>query len=146
MDQIQNNLIEYSKRLKDVRKALDISQKDFAAKLFVSPSFLSEIESGKTKPGYNLLTKLAAIFNVNPSFILLGKGAMFFAEDENSSIADDEFGDHTESIKELLWFFKNSPLVKLSVMAFASKFLLDNEEIIQRDIDRNKDKEEAGRG
>jgi hypothetical protein len=32
--------------------------------------------------------------------------------------------------------------VKLSVMAFAQKFLLDNEEIIQRDIERNKTKEE----
>lgn len=142
MTEIHDYLIDYSKRLREVRRTLDISQKDFAAELKVSPSFLSEIESGKTKPGYNFLTKLAAVFNVNPSWILLGKGPMFIKDDETGSIADDEFGDHTESIKELLWHFKHSPLVKLSVMAFAQKFLLDNEEIIQRDIERNKTQEE----
>ncbi len=142
MNGIHDYLTDYSKRLREVRRTLDISQKDFAAELNISPSFLSEIESGKTKPGYNFLTKMAGVFNVNPSWILLAKGPMFIKDDETGSIADDEFGDHTESIKELLWHFKHSPLVKLSVMAFATKFLLDNEEIIQRDIERNKNKEE----
>ena len=142
MSEIQDYLTDYSKRLREVRRTLDISQKDFAAQLNISSSFLSEIESGKTKPGYNFLTKLASEFNINPAWLLLGKGTMFLKDDETGSIADDAFGDHTESIKELLWYFVHSPLVKLSVMAFATKFLLDNEEIIQRDIERNKPKEE----
>ena len=142
MAEIQDYLIEYGKRLRDVRRVLDISQKDFAAQLLVSPSFLSEIESGKTKPGYNFLVKLATVFDVNPAWILLGQGAMFFKDEKNSSVANNEFGDHTASIMELLWYFKHSPLVKLSVMAFASKFLLDNEDIINRDIERNKLKDE----
>lgn len=141
MNEIQDYLTDYSKRLREVRRTLDISQKDFAAELSISSSFLSEIESGKTKPGYNFLTKLASEFNVNPAWLLLGKGPMFLKDDETDAIADDAFGDHTESIKELLWYFVHSPLVKLSVMAFATKFLLDNEEIIQRDIERNKPKE-----
>jgi transcriptional regulator with XRE-family HTH domain len=142
MTEIEDHLTEYGKRLRDVRRVLDISQKDFAAQLFVSPSFLSEIESGKTKPGYNFLLKLAAVFDVNPAWLLLGKGAMFFKDETASTIANDEFGDHTESIRELLWYFKHSPLVKLSVMAFASKFLLDNEDIIKKDIERNQQKDE----
>lgn len=142
MTEIQDYLSDYGKRLKEVRRILDISQKDFAAKLLVSPSFLSEIESEKTKPGYNLLLKLATVFDVNPSWILMGKQPIFFRDEDTSSITEDEFGDHAESIRELLWYFKNSPLVKLSVMAFASKFLLDNEEIINVDIERNKPKEE----
>jgi transcriptional regulator with XRE-family HTH domain len=142
MAEIQDHLIEYGKRLRDVRRVLDISQKDFAAQLDVSPSFLSEIESGKTRPGYNFLLKLAAVFDVSPAWLLLGKGAMFFKDENTSAIVNDEFGDHTESIKELLWYFKHSPLVKLSVMAFASKFLLDNEDIIKRDIERNQQKAE----
>jgi transcriptional regulator with XRE-family HTH domain len=142
MTEIQDYLSDYGKRLKEVRKILDISQKDFAAKLFVSASFLSEIESEKTKPGYNLLLKLATVFEVNPAWILMGKQPIFFKDKDASTITVDEFGDHTESIMELLWYFKNSPLVKLSVMAFASKFLLDNEEIINVDIERNKPKEE----
>lgn len=142
MAEIQDYLTEYGKRLRDVRRVLDISQKDFAAQLNVSPSFLSEIESGKTKPGYNFLLKLAAVFDVSPAWLLLEKGAMFFKDEKASTIENDEFGDHTESIKELLWYFKHSPLVKLSVMAFASKFLLDNEDIIKKDIERNQQKDE----
>lgn len=142
MAEIQDYLTEYGKRLRDVRRVLDISQKDFAAQLNVSPSFLSEIESGKTKPGYNFLLKLAAVFDVSPAWLLLEKGAMFFKDEKASAIENDEFGDHTESIKELLWYFKHSPLVKLSVMAFASKFLLDNEDIIKKDIERNQQKDE----
>lgn len=140
MNRIQDNLVEYGERVKKIRRELAISQKDFAAKLNIAASFLSEIESGKTKPGYNFLVKLAAEFDVNPSWILLGTGSMFI--NRTPPIGEDEFGIHTESIKELLWYFKRSPLVRLSVTAFASKFLLDNEAIIKRDIKKNEPEKE----
>jgi transcriptional regulator with XRE-family HTH domain len=140
MNRIQDNLVEYGERIKKIRRELAVSQKDFAAKLNIAASFLSEIESGKTKPGYNFLVKLAAEFDVNPTWILLGTGPMFIKE--APSIGEDDYGIHTESIKELLWYFKRSPLVRLSVTAFASKFLLDNEAIIKKDIKKNKPEEE----
>ena len=142
MNSLQDSLAESGERVKDVRRALELSQKDFAAQLNIAPSFLSEIESGKTRAGYNFLIKMAGVFDVNPSWIILGKGEMFFKDEGGASIWNNDFGEHTESIKELLWYFKHSPLVRLSVMAFASKFLLDNEEIIKRDIKKNEQKKE----
>ncbi len=141
MNTIQDNLIESGERVKDVRRSLELSQKEFASQLNIAASFLSEIESGKTRPGYNFLVRMASAFNVNPTWIILGKGEMFFSEEDGSPGWNYDFGDHTESIRELLWYFKYSPLVKLSVMAFASKFLLDNEDIIKRDIKKNEPKE-----
>jgi DNA-binding XRE family transcriptional regulator len=43
-------LLELGKRVKLIRKDLRISQKDFANKINISGSYLSEIESGKSKP------------------------------------------------------------------------------------------------
>lgn len=140
MKKIQDNLVEYGDRLKDLRRSLEISQKDFAAKLNLAPSFVSEIESGKTKPGYNFLVKLADVFDINPTWVLLGMGSKFI--NDESGISEDDFGDDADKIKNLLWHFKRSPLVKLSVMAFASKFLLTNEEIVKKDIEQNTPKEE----
>lgn len=140
MNRIQDNLVDYGERIKKIRRELAVSQKDFAAKLNIAASFLSEIESGKTKPGYNFLVKLAAEFDVNPTWILLGTGPMFIKE--VPAISEGDFGIHTESIKELLWYFRHSPLVRLSVMAFASKFLLDNEAIIKKDIKMNEPEKE----
>lgn len=140
MVEVQDNSVECGERLKEVRAHMKISQKNFAADLGVAASYLSEIESGKTRPGYNFLIKLADVFNVSPNWILLGMGNMFLSGDDQWLPGDQDFGEQTEGILKLLNYFAKSPLVKLSVMAFASKFLLTNEAIIQKDIEKNQSK------
>ena len=137
-----DNVVESGERLKKIRAHIKISQKDFAAQLGIAASYLSEIESGKTKPGYNFLIKLAEVFNVSPNWILLGTGGMFLT-DSDEFLGNRDFGEQTESIRRLLDYFARSPLVKLSVMAFASKFLLTNESIIQKDIEKNQSKKKS---
>jgi len=138
----ENNVIEVSKRLKAVRRELDISQKDFAARIDVSGSYLSEIESGKTKPGYNFLIAIAKEFRVSPSWLLLEEGEMFLGNDPGSSISmgENEFGDQTGRVKELLLYLKRSPLVQSTILSYAGKFFLENEESIRKDIEKNEAK------
>lgn len=140
------NAVQAGKRLKAVRRELNISQKDFAARLDVSGSYLSEIESGKTKPGYNFLTSIAKEFRVNPSWLLLEEGEMFLGKENASSISfgENEFGDQTQRVKELLEYFKQSPLVQSTILSYAGKFLYDNEESIRKDIDKNEAKKAEG--
>lgn len=140
MAEVQNNLVECGERLKKVRAHLKISQKDFAAYLGVAASYLSEIESGKTRPGYNFLIKLVEVFKVSSNWILLGTGEMFLTDENDWLIGRQDFGEQTESIRKLLGYFAKSPLVRLSVMAFASKFLLTNEVSIRKDIEKNQAK------
>ncbi len=136
----ENNTIEVGKRLKAVRRALEISQKDFAARMDTSGSYLSEIESGKTKPGYNFLITIAGVFRVNPTWVLLEEGEMFLGKDDREAISEDQFGDQTERVKELLWYLQYSPLVQDTILGYASKFLYENEQSIRRDIEKQKAK------
>lgn len=135
MLKLRECLIGFGQRVKDVRDSLDISQKDFAEKLGTANSFISDIETEKTKPGYGILMKMAHTFNVSPNFILLGKGKMFLGEQDDLGELLD-LGDDTQAVIDLLKYFKKSPLVKLTVMAYSSRFLLRNEDIIKLDIER----------
>jgi transcriptional regulator with XRE-family HTH domain len=60
--------------LRVLRVFHDLAQKDFATKLGIAPSYLSEIESGKKEPTLQLLRKYAEEFRIPLSSIL------FFSE------------------------------------------------------------------
>ena len=143
MTEVQYNFVECGERLKKVRAQLKISQKDFAAHLGIAASYLSEIESGKTRPGYNFLIKLAEVFKVSSNWILLGTGGMFLTGENDWFMGRKDFGEQAESIRKLLDYFAKSPLVRLSVMAFASKFLLTNEVSIRKDIEKHQGKKKT---
>lgn len=63
-----------NKALKLIRVFHEMKQKELADLLEISRSHLSEIESGKKKPSYDLLERYAKIFNVPISNLL------FFSE------------------------------------------------------------------
>lgn len=135
----ENNAVEVGRRLKDIRRTLDISQKDFAARIDVTGSLLSEIEAGKVKAGYNFLIAIAREYRVNPTWLLLEEGEMFLNKDRHSDVIinGNEFGDQTVPVKEMLWYLKHSPLVQSTVLSFVSKFLYENEQSIQKDIEKS---------
>jgi len=60
-----------NKALKLVREAHNMKAKDLAARLDISNSFLSEIETGKKNPTIDLLKAYGEVFNLRPSFFLL---------------------------------------------------------------------------
>jgi transcriptional regulator with XRE-family HTH domain len=128
-------------RIPCLREALKLSQKDFAAKVSAAPSNLSEIESGKVKPGLKFLLKVIDTFEVNANWLLRGKGEMFLEDEEKDTFRDFRFGEQTEDIRDLLLLFKKSPLLKITVMAFAGKFMLEYEGLIQKDIEKQRAKE-----
>jgi SOS-response transcriptional repressor LexA len=68
-----NNL---NNRIKQIRKALKLSQKDFANLLKISQGFLSEIEHGKKQPGMDLLQSLKR-YDISIDWLLTGKGEMY---------------------------------------------------------------------
>lgn len=136
----ENNAIEVGRRLKDLRRALDISQKEFASRIDVTGSLLSEIESGRVKPGYNFLIAIAREYKVNPTWVLLDEGEMFLNNKDGhsgNSMNGNEFGDQTVQVKEMLWYLKYSSLVQSTVLSFFSKFLYENEQSIRKDIEKS---------
>lgn len=130
------DLTAFGERLKQIRKALYLSQTELAEKLDVSRSFISELESGSVRCGYDLIFKLSEIFNVNLYYLVRGEGDIFGAKTPTPSLAGKEIGDPIESIPELLWYLERSTLMRYNVMFAATRILLDEEDRIVKEIDK----------
>lgn len=134
-------LLELGNRVKMIRKELRISQKDFANKINTSGSYLSEIEAGKSKPGYDFLFNISKICNVSLAYVLHGVGEMFTGIDYGPLVTGKEpEHDHIDTLEELIWYLERSPLLKHNVMGFAAKFIYDNETAIKKEIEKYKTK------
>ena len=71
---------ETGSRIKHVRGK--DAQKEFAKILGFSPSYLSEVESGKTKPSLELLIKISQYTKYSLHWLLTGEGPMFLEPSE----------------------------------------------------------------
>ena len=67
----------FSKRLKKLRHELNITQNDFAQSCEVKLTAISKYETGLVKPGFDMLYKIASVYNVNLNWLILGIGEMF---------------------------------------------------------------------
>jgi transcriptional regulator with XRE-family HTH domain len=141
-------LVELGQRVKKIRKQLQINQKDLAKKINISGSYLSEIESGKSKPGYDFIFNISKTCNVSIPYVLHGVGEMFTDIDYGPMTTSKEPKNGSiESLAELLWYLEHSPLLKHNVMGFAMKFIYDNETAVKKEIQKStmaKDKEDKG--
>ncbi len=72
-------------RLKEVRKILKITQKQLAERLELSQSLIGGIENGDNNLTSEHVIKLHDVFNINPNWLLVGRGDMFI-EDYNEEL------------------------------------------------------------
>jgi transcriptional regulator with XRE-family HTH domain len=74
-------------RLRDVRGAM--SQAEFADQLGVAPPSISNYETGKRLPDAKFISKLVECFNIDPTWILLGKikGEAVLRDDETEVLS-----------------------------------------------------------
>lgn len=68
---------EICARIKLIRKALKLTQKEFGKPSNTSYMLLSRIEQGEVSPNLVLLASLCRDFNVDGNFLLTGEGEMF---------------------------------------------------------------------
>ena len=68
---------EIKDRIKKVRSALDVSQREFAKRIFISQTLLGAIELGSRKVNDRTIQLITTEFNVNKDWLLTGKGEMF---------------------------------------------------------------------
>lgn len=123
-------------RFKTIREALRLNQKQMAKEMGVSPASISEIEQGNNKPRHDIIYNLTAKYSINIDYLLHGKGEMFIRGVVERSIIPEVYGEHTEFLKEFLRCFKESTLIRYAMIAYIQRYLLENETIIERDIQR----------
>ena len=68
---------EVRERIRKVREALSISQRDFAKRIFISQTLLGDIELGNRNVNDRTIQLIATEFKVNKEWLLTGKGDMF---------------------------------------------------------------------
>lgn len=68
---------KFGKQLKQVRLALDLKQKDIASFMGITPTAVSDYESGKRVPSLDSIIKLADRYAVSLSWLITGEGDMY---------------------------------------------------------------------
>jgi transcriptional regulator with XRE-family HTH domain len=66
-------------RIKEIREKLNISQRDFSKRIFISQTLLGDIELGNRTVTERTIQLISTEFNVNKDWILAGEGNMFTA-------------------------------------------------------------------
>ena len=133
----REKLAEVGKRVKTARKALKVPQKEMADALGVSPSHLSEIESGKANPSTDFHLKLSDSYNVSVEYIYHGRGKIFYEEDGKITDEPFDFKSDVDSTEKLNWLLKNSGYFKHLVLGYASKLIIEDESVIKQSIKKN---------
>ena len=129
-------------RLKLIRTALNLSQREFSGSLDISSSTICSTESGKGLPRHDVIYNLAAKFNVNIYFLLHGSGEMFISDLLKQRIESGEFKPYTNFLKEFLKYVRASSVVRFEMMNYFWKYFLETEALIEKEINYLKMKNE----
>lgn len=76
-------------RIKTVRKALNLSQKEFGERMGVGRDVIGNIEYGRVSPKELFLKHMCQQYKVNPHWLETGEGEMFEADREESQKIDE---------------------------------------------------------
>ena len=126
---------EFGQRLKEVRKKLNnMTQKDFGAKIEMSGSYLSEIESGVIKPGFDFFYRIIREFKISPVYLLHGEPPVFIDEKKPEEECRNKYEEIDKKMKELLFYMEHSDPVRYAVLEFFSRYYLQHRDIIKDEL------------
>jgi transcriptional regulator with XRE-family HTH domain len=82
-----NNLHSVGERLRSIRKQHKLTQTEFAQSLEISQGTLSEIESGKATPSFDVLVLLADKYLVDMNWLVLNRRAELHVGLQNDELS-----------------------------------------------------------
>ena len=99
-------------RIKAVREALGISQKDFCRGIFLSQSFYAKLEKGERNLNERIYELISNKYNINKEWLITGNGEMF-----STTPPDVELEQLMEIIKELDPLFREYIIQQIKQLA-----------------------------
>ena len=108
--------VSINTRIKDVRKALGLSQRAFCKGIFLSHSFYASIETGTRKPNGRVYELISTKYNVNKEWLLTGNGEMF-----SGPAPDIELEKLIEIYKELDPLFREYVMLQIKQLLSVQK-------------------------
>jgi transcriptional regulator with XRE-family HTH domain len=134
---------QLGQRLENLRLALRLRQKEMALECGLNPSYLSDLINGKKdNPGIETILKIAKRFNVNLNYLLLSEGEMFLPDKAEELQKEQELNLDIDTIDDLYRIMRRSKFVSNSLIGYAVKLCIENEETIKKEIERRIEKEE----
>ena len=94
-------------RIKKLRKSLDLTQADFAAKIGTTQNAMASYETGRRNPSSSVINNICKTFSVNETWLRTGAGEMFFEvsrEDEISAFVEGVLTDESADFKRRFIF------------------------------------------
>lgn len=117
-------------RIKEVRKILNLTQKEFGGRIGVKGNTIAQYELGRNKPVDSVLSLICREFNVNEEWLRTGTGEMFYAtsSDELDKLALKYNLTHQDYIfiEHLLKDVNARTSIENFCMNFANAILTDN--------------------
>jgi transcriptional regulator with XRE-family HTH domain len=122
-------------RVREIRLALKMKQAEFSTGIGISIPTLSSIETCKGNLTLDQFVKIVKDFNVNPDYLLFGDKPMFRDPSKKSYYSDvDKFDANPETVEKFFYYFKNSGIIQLSILAEFKKRLMLEQDIIDKEI------------
>ena len=76
-----------NERLKELRRALNLTQHEFADKLGISRGNIGSYEVGKSNVGGSVIALICKTFHVSEAWLRTGEGEMFVQQNEADELA-----------------------------------------------------------
>ena len=73
-------------RIRTIRKAQNLTQKDFAARIGTTQNVLANYETGRRNPSASVINNICKTFRVNETWLRTGQGEIFLAADREQEI------------------------------------------------------------
>jgi len=127
-------------RLKKIREALKLKQKEIAQRLNISSPSYSELESGKYKPNFELISNLSREFNVNLYYLIHGEGDMCLGSVQSFSTRLGRNLVNKEEIKRFSNYFEHSPMAQILIMGSFRAIYLKDKDAIEKEVAENQSK------
>ncbi|UVY49582.1 MAG: helix-turn-helix domain protein [Bacteriophage sp.] len=83
----KGGVIHMNERLKKLRKALDLTQQEFADRIGIKRNSFANYETGRNTPIDAIIISICREFNVSEDWLRDGIGDMFLPTDRNADIA-----------------------------------------------------------
>jgi transcriptional regulator with XRE-family HTH domain len=100
------------RRIKAVRQALGISQRNFCGGIYLSHSFYAKIETGTRNPNERIYELISNKYHVNKDWLITGRGEMF-----SEAPPDVELAQLMDIIRELDPLFRDCVIQQIKLMA-----------------------------
>ena len=91
-------------RIKQIRTALNINQRDFAKRIYISQTLLGNIELGNRNVNDRTIQLISTAFNVNKNWLLTGEGEIFTTPTVDIKLSNliDNFNQLEDTLKDFL--------------------------------------------